>query len=185
VRNSIDRSKTELGARSKLTNKPIIISQTFSMSPEPDSRDTALDKGPFIRAEPSTLADPKKYNSWIQFRRNFCRLLARWLMTLLFCGLTFLLYRRTADMGTLKTWGKKVFNALSIALSIVMGLNLVVSNSRKTGKEGSNADFMIERVEIDGGYDEVEYPGWWKMDTGRGLFLSMSNCTEKHRLTEV
>jgi hypothetical protein len=37
-------------------------------------------------------------------------------------------------MGTLKTWGKKVFNALSIALSIVMGLNLVVSNQQKNWK---------------------------------------------------
>jgi hypothetical protein len=78
---------------------------------------------------------PVKYNARLQFLRNFRRLLARWLMTLLFCGLTVLLYRRTAEMGTLKSWGKKVFNALSIALSIVMGLNLVVSNSQKNRNE--------------------------------------------------
>jgi hypothetical protein len=84
------------------------------------------EKGPAIK--------PVKFTAWLQSWRNFRRLLARWLMTLLFCGLTVLLYRRTEDMGTLKTWGKKVFNALSIALSIVMGLNLVVSNQQKNWK---------------------------------------------------
>jgi hypothetical protein len=44
---------------------------------------------------------------------------------------------------------------------------------------------ITERVEIDGRYDEVEYPRWWKMDTARGLFPSTSNCKEKHHVTAV
>lgn len=80
------------------------------------------------------------YRPLKQLRKLAQRLLARWLLNVILCGLIVVLFKYYENDGILSQFNKRIFNGLYLGISLFMGMNMVVSTS--FAGRGPDADIL-------------------------------------------